>query len=288
VFALVSVQIELSERMFAWARPYERYQLDELPGVLLVLVLGLAWYAWRRVGDARQELRLRSEAEERLRHALADKRELAATALRRQEHDRRELAREMHDELGQLINAAKIDAVTLRDAAADDGVSLTTDAIVRSLDHMDGVVRGILQRLRPVGLDELGLDAALEDCVDRWRRRLPGVDFRLAIDDRLGGFHEATSIAIYRLVQEGMTNVAKHAHATAVDIEVARDPESRSVRLSVRDNGVGSRDPYGRHGLGLIGMRERVESLGGEFLIRGADSGFSFTARLPIRGPESA
>jgi signal transduction histidine kinase len=289
VFALLSIRLELSEHLLAWTRPHERYQVDELPGVLLFIACGLAWYAWRRVAEARAELALRRDVERRLREAVAENRELAMAAVSKQEDDRRDLARELHDDLGQYVNAAKIDAVTLRDGGHDEAVSASADAIVASLDHMDGVVRDMLHRLRPTGLDELGLSAALEDCIDGWRRRLPDVSFQLAIQPGLEDFDEATNITLYRLVQEGLTNVAKHSHATRVEIGLARTDEGRSVALTMRDNGVGSEPATRPHGLGLLGMRERVDALGGTFdLAQPQARGFAIAARLPISPMASA
>jgi two-component system sensor histidine kinase UhpB len=288
IFALLSVRLELSELLLAWARPHERYQLDELPGLLLFIACGLAWYAWRRVAEIRDELALRRDVEQRLREALAENRKLALTLVRKQERDRRDLARELHDDLSQYVNAAKIDAVTLRDGGHEEPVSTSADAIVKSLDHMDEVVRDMLHRLRPTGLDELGLSAALEHCIEGWRRRLPEVTFHLTIQPELEDFGEATNITLYRLVQEGLTNVAKHSHATRVEIGIAR-AEGGSVVLTMRDDGVGSMPATQQRGLGLVGMRERVDAIGGTFdMAQSQAPGFAFTARLPVSAAASA
>jgi signal transduction histidine kinase len=289
IFALLSVRLELSEHLLAWTRPHERYQVDELPGVLLFIACGLAWYAWRRVAEVREELALRRAVEGRLREALAENRKLTTAAVSKQEEDRRNLARELHDDLGQYVNAAKIDAVTLRDGGHEERVSTAADAIVKSLDYMDGVVRDMLHRLRPTGLDELGLSAALEDCIEGWRRRLPEITFQLAIQPGLEEFDEATNITVYRLVQEGLTNVAKHAHAKRVEIGLTRAVGDDSMVLTMRDDGVGSTPPRRQDGLGLIGMRERVDALGGTFdVARSQVRGFAFTARLPVSPVASA
>jgi two-component system sensor histidine kinase UhpB len=289
IFALLSVRLELSEHLLAWTRPHERYQVDELPGVLLFVACGLAWYAWRRVAEIREELALRRNVEGRLREALAENRKLAMAAVSKQEEDRRDLARELHDDLGQYVNAAKIDAVTLRDSGHEESVATAADAIVKSLDHMDGVVRDMLHRLRPTGLDELGLSAAIEDCIEGWRRRLPEVTFRLSVQLGTEDFDEATNITLYRLVQEGLTNVAKHSHATSVEIGIARASEGGAVVMTMRDDGVGSTPATRQRGLGLIGMRERVDALGGTFdATRPQARGFAFTARLPVSPAASA
>ncbi len=289
IFAVLCVSLEISETVLTWTRPHERFQLDEIPGILLFLALALAWYASRRVSEARAEVRLRAATEARLREALLQNRELARTGVRIQEEERRILARELHDELGQYLNAVKIDAVCLRDG---DGVRLSqvragAAAIISTTDHLQVVVRDMVRRLRPVGLDELGLPAALESCVEGWRRRMPFVEFTMAVGENIGALDEVTNITLYRLVQEGLTNVAKHARATRVEIVMqqraatsAGDPE---VVLTVQDNGVGTPAATTVAGLGIIGMRERVEALSGRFDLTAQGRGFGFTAWLPVQ-----
>ncbi len=287
VFAVISVRLELFERIQALTRGQERFQIDELPGVLLFVACGLAWYAWRRVREARVELALRQEAEERLREALAENRDLALAAVRMQEDERRGLARELHDELGQHLLAARLDAAALRDI---DDPSSPGAEVVRSLDRVDGVVHDLVRRLRPPGLDDLGLPAALEAYIDAWRRRLPAVDFQLRLHADLGTFDEAINITLYRLVQEGLTNVAKHAEAALVEVSLCRTSgPAAEVMLTVRDNGRGSARAGRTGGLGLIGMRERVQALAGRLEIAtGVGRGFTIIARIPLPSPVPA
>ncbi|MFO1412887.1 MAG: histidine kinase [Burkholderiales bacterium] len=278
-------RFEVAERLLAWSRPLERWQADELPLVLLTLVAGLAWYAWRRVGDARAELARRRRVEADLVAAVAQNRELALAVLRVQEDERRALARELHDEVGQHLNAAKLDAVALRDAAGVPDAAVLR--LVAEIDSLEGVVRRLVGRLRPAGLDELGLAAAVEACVDGWRARMPDVDFRVRIDDRVEGLDEATNITAFRLVQEGLTNVAKHAQARIVDIALTTDAAHGDVVLAVSDDGAGSASGTGGRGMGLGGMRERVEALAGRFEVVRREPGFGFVARWPLRRVEA-
>ncbi|MGH8270557.1 MAG: histidine kinase, partial [Steroidobacteraceae bacterium] len=163
--------------------PYERYQLDELPSVLLVLGLGLTWFATRRYGEARREIARRKSAEAQLAAALADNRRLAQQYVQLQESERKALARELHDELGQYLNVIKLDAVGIRDgdAASEAGMHRRASTIVDNCNHIHGALATLIRELRPTGLDELGLAAALEHCVETWRARLPGVSLRLSI-----------------------------------------------------------------------------------------------------------
>jgi signal transduction histidine kinase len=281
---MLAAYLELSEFIFAWTRGLERWQIDELPAVLTVLSVGLVWFAWRRYQVARVELIQRRAAEARLEKLLLDNRRFARQFLHLQESERKSLARELHDELGQYLNAVKIDAVSVQQRL-DPGSPLLrpASAIIEHIDHISTVVRDLIGELRPVGLDELGLRAALEHCVADWRRRLPQVHFEVALAGDVDSLDEAVALTIYRLVQEGLTNVSKHAHARRVDIHVRRvENEVDDVICSIVDDGDGA-DLSGRSaGLGLVGMRERVEMLGGRVEVTTSPGrGFAVRTELP-------
>jgi signal transduction histidine kinase len=154
------------------------------------------------------------------------------------------------------------------------------------------VVRNLIRRLRPIGLDELGLEAALEQYVDDWRRRLPAVRFDLSLQGDLDDVSETLALALYRLLQEGMTNVSRHAEAEHVEIRVQRtEPSATSgseVFFSMIDDGRGT-EPGTRRGLGLIGMRERIETLGGSLQVTNEPAGgFAIRASIPAVGAEAS
>jgi signal transduction histidine kinase len=283
LFWWFSVTVELNERVLAWTRPWEQYQLDELPGVLLALALALAWYSWRRVREARSALRQRIAAEAQLAETLAENRRLSLSHVRVQEEERKQLARELHDELGQHLNAIKIDAVSIRNwsAAQMPEVNAAARTIVQATDHVQGLIRGMLQRLRPVGLDELGLAAALEHLLEHWRARNPGTRAALAVSAALDDLGERENITLYRMVQEGLTNVVKHAQAAHVQVTLTRD--AQAVVLSITDDGAGVADWTSAAGLGLVGMRERLEALGGSLQVASrAGGGFAIRGVLPV------
>ncbi len=218
--------------------------------------------------------------------ALEDNRRLSQRSMQVQEEERRNLARELHDELGQSLNAIKVDAVTIRDRSENAAeVQRSAKAIIEVSGQVYDVVRSLMQRLRPVALDELGLRSAVEYGVEQWQRRHPQVRCSFMAEGELDDLSEQMNITLYRLAQECLTNVAKHAQATRVVISLARRVESdgEEVRFSFEDNGLGFDPGVRRQGLGLVGLRERVEALKGNFDLQSAPGqGARIRAAIPV------
>lgn len=226
-----------------------------------------------------------------LRDALAENRLLSQKYLQAQEEERRHLARELHDEMGQWLNAIKLDAVSIRKYPGElpGEVLDSAQSIIEVSTRVYDVARGLMERLRPVALDELGLADALQHLVGQWRRRNPDVECSLAVDGEVSGFDEQTNITVYRVVQECLTNVTRHAHASRVRLQIACAPDARELSLVVADDGVGI-EPSGkkRSGLGLAGLRERVEVLGGRLeVLSSPPHGVEIRVRIPLSGPRS-
>jgi two-component system sensor histidine kinase UhpB len=291
VSVIGAAHFNLSEAVYAFSRAGERFQIDELPVGVLVLLAGLMWLTWRRYRQAHEELTARELAESRLARALADNRELARENLRIQEVERKHLARELHDELGQYLNAIKLDATAICDSngtVAEFSVG-TAAGIIATVDRIHGAVSAMIARLRPVGLDELGLVAAIECCIDQWRQRLPETQFTLSVQGDVEGLTENLNLTLYRVIQESLTNAQKHANAKRIQIvaERLRSEQGDEVRVSVADDGRGMEAGIRNSRFGLTGMRERVEMLGGTFALQSAPgNGVRVEARLPIgEGP---
>jgi two-component system sensor histidine kinase UhpB len=212
-----------------------------------------------------------------LERSREENRQLAQQSIAIQEAERRALARELHDELGQSIAAINAVAASIEPAAGAKGAA-TISAIAA---RMHAVVRGMLRRLRPVLLDEFGLVRALQELVDGWNERQSDTFCRLAVHGSVDRVGNEASIGLYRVVQECLTNVSKHAKATDVTIDLTRETDG-ALRLTVTDDGVGFDGQVVRPGLGLLGMRERIEALGGGFKATSAPGrGVTVVIELP-------
>ena len=219
-----------------------------------------------------------------LADTLVENRLLSQKYLMVQEDERRSLARELHDELGQCLNAIKLDAVAIRDMShgLQPEIETSATAIVELSGHVYEVVRSIMQRLRPAALDALGLHDAVAHLVGQWQRRNRAVDCGFVASGDLSGLGEVMNITVYRLVQECLTNVAKHASAAHLTVSLERvDAE---VRVVVRDDGRGMDLQAKRTGLGLVGLRERVEALRGRLhLTSEPGNGLEVRVWLPVQ-----
>ena len=286
IFFGLSAAFELSEKVLVVTRPFERYQADELPGVFLFMALSLSWFGWRRVCEARVELAHRAALEKQLAETLTENRRLSLSHVQVQEDERKQLARELHDEMGQHLNAIKIDAVSIRDwsVGKSEDIYGAVLSIIEVTNHVQNTLRDMLRRLRPAGLDELGLTAALEHLLAQWQVRNPQTRATLEVDEAdaaIDGLKENESMTCYRLVQEALTNVARHAQARNVVIRFARQGDQ--LALNVSDDGAGAPHIANTKGLGLVGMRERVEALGGGIAIESAaGEGFRIRAVIPV------
>lgn len=218
-----------------------------------------------------------------LKQSIRRNHQLSQQLILLQEQERKALARDLHDELGQCLTAIQADAraISVLGETKYPEVRESAEAITQLSRHLMDIVTGMLHRLRPEVLDALGLAPALHEVVDTWIARNPGVACTADIrDDELQALPEAISIAAYRLIQECLTNVTRHAHASQVMVSASMSWQG--LTLSVQDNGRGF-DPSQAQGFGLAGMRERIEGLGGTFqLSTNSNSGTRVEASLPL------
>jgi two-component system, NarL family, sensor histidine kinase UhpB len=216
--------------------------------------------------------------------AMEEKRQLAETAVSLQDAERKEIARELHDEFGPYLFALRAHASSLMRTAASlepntDALRKHGDAILEQINALQQFNRRVLERLRPVGLAELGLNEAIGALLRLWSESHPGVTIDTTISESLGETGETAQLTIYRIIQEALTNVFRHAGATHVEISVTPAP-SRQVAVSIRDNGAGLPIDH-KQGLGMIGMRERVLALGGTMSVASTHQGVTVEALVP-------
>ncbi|MEH2687504.1 HAMP domain-containing protein [Bradyrhizobium diazoefficiens] len=225
-----------------------------------------------------------------LGEAVEDKRRLAERAVSLQDVERKEIARELHDEFGPYLFSLRAHASALAKQAdgrapSADAVRKHGSAMLEQINALQQFTRRVLERLRPVGLAELGLGQALESLSRLWRESHPDVTIQTTIASGLGATGETADLTIYRVVQEALTNVFRHAGATTVNVVI--EPAEQLTRdgrfcalVRVSDNGRGM-EPGQKLGFGLVGMRERILALGGTLNVVSGDGGLTVEALVP-------
>jgi signal transduction histidine kinase len=222
-------------------------------------------------------------AEGTLQRSLDQLRALAARLQSAREDERTRVAREIHDELGQALTAIKLEfTALLRDLpAVEVPVSQRSQSILKLLDEAIQSIRRIATELRPGILDDLGLAAAAEWVAEEFQART-GIRCHLDRPDSVIGMDAESATALFRIVQESLTNVARHANASEVNIRLT--DERGKLILEVRDNGrgIGEEQLSNNRSLGILGMRERVLLIGGELTISGSPGqGTTVRVRIP-------
>jgi two-component system sensor histidine kinase UhpB len=228
--------------------------------------------------------------------AVEEKRRLAERTVSLQDVERKEIARELHDEFGPYLFALRAHAgalMRLSDVGAPDAGALRKHgaAILEQVNALQQFNRRILERLRPVGLAEFGLREALGALLRLWGESHPEMAIETNISPSLGQASETAELTIYRVIQEALTNVFRHAGATSVNVSVepAEQPaglqaDRSFARVRVRDNGSGMK-PDQKLGFGLTGMRERILALGGTLTIASDEGGMTVEALVPNGAP---
>lgn len=228
-----------------------------------------------------------------LENTREENRALTQKSLAIQERERQNLAHELHDELGQSITAIKAVATSIGQSGQDTAAQRdSVKTIIDVSNHMYDVARGMMRRLRPAVLDEFGLVTALQDMIDDWNAVHDEVFCEFTFDGLHEELSEEIKISIYRIVQESLTNVAKHSEAGKVMIGLRKIPvpdESREkfpcqLRLEIRDNGIGFSERKIQRGLGFLGMQERIDALDGTINITSSPGqGVNIHISIPLQ-----
>jgi signal transduction histidine kinase len=263
-------------------RTFDRLRLRLVLMLAATLLAGivLAAFTIRRTLRLERELRERYDEGVRTRQELQ---ELSARLVSAQEEERRAISRELHDEVGQSLSALLMEAgnAAAHAPAAPDMAQFRrhVDSIKKLAEASVGVIRNMTLLLRPSMLDDFGLLPALE-----WQARevskRTGLRVQVSADDAAGELPDELRTCIYRVVQEALHNCARHAQARSVKVVV--DQEPRRIVLTVEDDGRGF-DAGRVRGLGLVGMEERVNHLGGAFAVKSTPgSGTRVEVELPL------
>jgi len=206
------------------------------------------------------------------------------------EDERRSLARELHDELGQYVSAIKIFAqnITNRSKGKDNDIQESSVSVTAAANQIYDGMHNIIRKLRPGSLDNLGLTDTLKDLVVTWQNQHKGLDIDLSVDANLDNLGEAININVYRIIQEAMNNCLKHADASKVNILI--EIKDKNLYLEFADNGVGFNKSIliKTKQFGLVGIQERVNSLRGKFeLITKKNKGTILKCHVPIKSIRS-
>jgi len=246
------------------------------------------WYGTSTdIEDHKQAEEALRESETRFRDSGVELRALSRRLVDLQESERRELSRELHDRVGQNVTALKINLGILHSALAtggNDEVLARVDDSAALLESTMDTIKSVLYELRPPMLDDLGLAAALQWHARNFSKRT-GISVAVRASERAARLTPQVEIALFRIAQEGLNNVAKHAGAHSAEITL--DQENGECVMSVRDDGVGfgvgDAPDKSNPGLGLVTMRERSQAVGGRFEVRGLpEVGTLLTVRIPL------
>lgn len=216
---------------------------------------------------------------------LTERQKLLLKLINLQEEERRNLARELHDEFGQCLAAINAVTASIKETAKQQSPGLLTDTdhILRITQHMMNSVRDMLGRLRPVDFDEFGLSTSLNRLIASWKAHSGSwVRYHLKINGDCSLLTDTQAITLFRIVQECLTNISKHAAAANVDITL--NIRSESAILTVKDDGIAKTLPFAdTAGIGIMGIRERVTALQGELRMSIADpQGLIIEVCLPM------
>jgi PAS domain S-box-containing protein len=234
--------------------------------------------------------RSHNELESQVEQRTSSLRQLSAELLRVQDEERRKIARDLHDSIGQYLVALKMNLTQLQEQSGSS-VAQTFEDSHQVIDQCLSETRTISHLLHPPLLDESGLRSAAQWYVEGYSKR-SGIAVQLDVDDRLGRMSQKLETALFRVLQESLTNVHRHSGSDKVDISIRL--EGRNAVVVIRDYGSGFAPQVLRDlqngcakSVGLTGMRERITTLGGVLEVTSADPGATISVKLPIADEKS-
>ncbi|MDO9257519.1 MAG: PAS domain S-box protein [Bacteroidales bacterium] len=271
----------------AWnsGTPFSRDQRLVLPGGEIRFVHEQAEIMFDHAGKPQkwvgtiQDITERKRIEEELKSSLEQLKQLSQYIETVRENERIAISRELHDDLGQALTAVKIDLGIIKHKILDEEVVLKINKVTALVGDTIKTVQRLTSQLRPEIIDDLGLEAAIEWYTNEFSERTA---IEISLDmDTVNSISSVDSLIIFRILQESLTNIARHSKATKVDIKLSIKEDSIGLRIS--DNGIGITEEQrnSRHAFGLISMKERAASLGGTFDIS-SENGNGTIIRLLI------
>jgi two-component system sensor histidine kinase UhpB len=217
-----------------------------------------------------------------LREADAEKRRLIGKVNTAVEDERQSIALEIHDELNATLIAARLEAQRIADLSPEGEVRDKAQSIIKLTLGLYNSGRALVRRLRPEVLDMLGLDGAVEEMVRHYDSARSGCRFHLQAHGDFSHMEGSVAISAYRIVQEAMSNIVKHARATQATVSLSL--AQGELRMQIADNGIGFDTAQASSGIGLVGMRERVYAANGRIAIEtGLAAGTRINIAMPIR-----
>ncbi|NQY86481.1 MAG: nitrate- and nitrite sensing domain-containing protein [Colwellia sp.] len=231
------------------------------------------------------------EAERRNKNLLTENRQLLCRNYRLIEQERKHIAKELHDELGQLLTGIKLQAdfIARQTGKEHEALQSSAQSIVQATSELIKSTRDITNNLRPIILDQLGIIDAIKELVQNWRNLNKNIQFELNTESLPYQLSDELQISVYRIVQEGITNACKHADAHHIEIilkflPLSHDHKRFLLQLKIQDDGKGfAQHSEYSNGMGIINMRERTEALNGVFcLINKANKGVEIFITIPL------
>jgi signal transduction histidine kinase len=270
----------LGERQALWDRDFERNI-----GVLAFAVAACLLLLFTNMHLLREDARSSRVAAKHIQESADSYRALSARVIALQDAERRRIGRELHDSVGQSLAALQMNLEQLPAAREESGAALVTESteLVRRTAQE---VRTLSHLLHPPLLDVVGFVAAGKNYVEQFARR-SGIEAKVNFPDGISMPSKEAELVLFRVLQEALTNVHRHAQATAVEVRLAR--HDHEVMLSIQDNGRGlppgaveSFEGGMASGVGLAGMRERLAEFGGKLHVESSRSGTIVNASIPV------
>lgn len=280
VLALI---FNLSEQYYEWTRLWENYQADEFLFPLLSFSVCLIWFSWRRYHEAKAESLTNISL-------LSENRLLIHDMTENQEHERLFISQELHDVFAQDLTALRTHAELIQTLTDIKNSQLadTIQKIIAHIDKLHNTTRSLLKTLRPPLL-EFGVVMAVEDLVTQWQHTHKKTQCQLEFHGLEPNLNEEELLTLYRTIQEGLSNIARHTKASHVDIKLyfpsSQDLSPDMLTLHLINDGANNIKPQTfEKGLGLIGIRERSSILNGHFNISAyPPSGTKLELSFPIK-----